>query len=89
MWVYFPALPTSEPSSTPVAMSTWSAQMLVSKNHFHLQGIKWPFPGMWQGKYKMTPEHLIVALSKKVLKRVGDVTKSHKNKPEEAPAGQI
>lgn len=50
---------------------------------------KWPFPEMWQESHEMSPERLIVLVSKDVLKYFGDITKSHRGQPGEAPAGQI
>lgn len=75
-------------------MSTHSTQMVVSKNHSHVQGIKAPwrnghFQGCGRESHKMSLEHLTVLVSKEELKYFGDITRSHKGQAEEGPPGQI
>ena len=75
-------------------MSPHSAQMLVSKNHSHMQGIKapWkkrPFPGLWQRKPQDEPGASYYACKQESAKIFWEHNKESQGQAEEVPAGQF
>ena len=81
-------------SDTSIAMSTRSAQILVSKYHSPIEDTillrEMADSSTQAGKYKVIPEHLIVPGSKAVLEKQEEkgVSNRHRSLAQKAPNGQ-
>ena len=78
-----------------VTMNTPSVQILASNYHSPLKEIKVPWGHDWlqtklkQGKYQMSPEHVVMPESKDVCKNEEDMSKGHKNQLEQISTEQF